>query len=172
MWREYLIAVRDRVRSQRSYDYKTCELMFDGKPPPRCGEVFVSVCQASRSSSSDLALVEDSELLIVLTIRAERVPFDRWGTDLMNKATTGFNPRIDALRALCHMDYTAMNTANTALGGLVNGWVSPLMYVGEGRPTVQGPDWFHAEPSAPEVGVSMELRFGKSERIQIIEMQS
>lgn len=166
----YLIAMRDGIRSRLNrYTYKNCALTFDHKPHPRCGEVFVSVHSGSRNSMSDLALYEEIEICITLTMRWGQVPFDRLGDDLLCKEGTGMFDRLDELRAFAHLSYDVMNSCNAKLGPNVNGFITPVRYLGESPPTTVGPDHFHASPESTECGTMVTLRFGKPEQIQVIE---
>lgn len=163
-----LLAVRDELWEQFGWTQKECQVAFNGQPPPRAGKVFVAVHRGPRQSVSDLSLEEDYTVYVTVTARVNE-PYDRIGTDLMEKATEGVDDLCDRIRALLHMKDTVLDRANEALGVTVNGFCEPLMFLGDEEPQLVGGAWFHADPAATEIGVAVRLRFGKAKRIQYCE---
>ena len=66
-----LFAVRDAVRAQ-SFGYGSadlCEIMDDGHPPERCGNLFVAVHEGQSSSRARRNLDEYFAFAVTLTMR-------------------------------------------------------------------------------------------------------
>ena len=79
-----LYAVRDNIRSAGfNYGKAECEIMEDGRPPPRAGNVFVSVHGGNSSSLRDNQLYEEFGFFITLTMRTGGVSIDRVGDQLI-----------------------------------------------------------------------------------------
>lgn len=167
---DLLNAVRDRIRSVLSYTNFECDVQPDGAPDPVSGQVYVSVHAGAIRNDDMESMDEYYEVLVTLTMKVGYLPVDAFGPQVITKATTGLYARAAAIRKTCHMDYTAMTAANTALGGSVNGFVEPLSYRGMGRPEVKGPAWFSAEDeNDPPAGLALEIRFDGARRKQTLE---
>ncbi len=167
---DLLTAVRNRIRSVLSYAAFECDVQPDGSPEPASGQVYVSVHPGSVRNDDMESLDETFEVLVTITLKVGYLPVDAFGPQVILKASTGLYARAEAIRKTCHMDYTAMTAANTALGGSVNGFIEPLSYRGMGRPEVKGPAWFNAEDDPdPPAGLALELRFDGARRKQTLE---
>ena len=180
-----LVAVTDRVRRQLGYTAEQCAVRPDGAPDPASGEVFVAVHPLGFRNTDDGAhrLDEEVEVGVTLTMRSGWLPVDRFGPELVAKDNTGLYARAEAIRALCHMDYTAINNANTAIGAGENGFVEPLKFRSCSAVRPQLPVWFSAEGTSlnerqvkshvdATCGMSVELTFGGARRVQTLEEQS
>jgi hypothetical protein len=184
MKRAIKTAVRDSIRSQSwGYDYAICELMEDGKPPSRCGQLFVAVHDGGRSSDQQNSLDERYAVIVTVTMRSSYIAKDRIGLNLIDEkqigTKLGFDDVVDRIRALQHMNYNVMNAANTIIlasvspGTDVYGFAEPLMYQGEdGPPRSVGADWFNAEPESLETGIVQGLKFGNARRLQRTAIQT
>lgn len=160
--------------------------MDDGRPPPRCGGVFVAVHGglARPGDANDRNLFELFGFSVTLTMRVT-VPLDRVGDQQIasNVALVplgqrqGFNARVERLRAFLHMNWkiTVMlgqqpPSANDNLAawstGTVYGFVEPARYRPSEAPRLVGGEWFAAEPDAEDVGIVEELRFDGAKRLQ------
>jgi hypothetical protein len=155
--------------------------MDDGKPPPRCGNLFVAVHEGIVRSTMDNALDERYGFSLTLTMRVS-VPLDRVGDQqlasrLARKAGPGqpsFNARLEQLRAWGHVNWTVcLTNANANLvdwsppGTIhVYGFVEPARYRSMEKPVLVGPDWFGAAPESGQVGLKSELRFDDARRMQ------
>lgn len=119
-------------------------------------------------------LDEVYEVGVTVTVRAAKMPTDKHGTRVVALATTGLLARAEAIRALLHMDYTTINTANTTIGAGENGFVEPLKFRSVSAPQRKGPDWFSAEgqTSLAALGWAVEMTFAGVRRVQVIEEQS
>ncbi len=176
-----LYAVRDAIRgAQYGYDHKTCEVMADGHPPPRCGDWFAAVHQGASTSDSDNCLMEYFAFALTLTARVV-ISLDRVGDRLLAKQLareTGFNARAEQLRAFLHMNWGVLQDANNNLFAWskattqVNGFCEPARYRGMDVPVLVGGEWFNAEPDAMDVGLKAELRFEDARRLQPIATYS
>ena len=186
-----LYAVRDGIRatSGMNYDAKTCDIVADsdGRPPPVCGNYFAAIHSATSRSDADNQLQEWYDFTITLTMRVT-VPIDRIGDQLMSRniervplaERQGFYAKVERLRARVHMNWgfvvlTGQNppSANDNLvawapdGTTVYGFCEPMRYLGSNAPPVLvGGEWFDAEPESEEVGIKVDLLFGKCRRFQ------
>jgi hypothetical protein len=163
-----LFAVRDAVRGAGfGYGIRECEIMPDGHPQPRCGNVFVSVYQGAYRSTMDNALNEYYGWNLTLTMRVN-VPWDRIGDQLLAQKLArkiGFNARCAVLRGFLHMNWSLLQPANQYLldvnpdATLVYGFSEPARFRSGDVPVLVGGEWFAAEPEATDVGLKAELRF-------------
>lgn len=182
-----LYAVRDSIRAAgMNYDSRSCEVMDDGRPPPRCGNFFVAV-HSGRSSpggANERNLDELFGFSVTLTMRVT-VPLDRLGDQQIARnielvplgQRQGFNHKVEQLRGFLHSNWRITvltgqtpNSANDNLSawatGTVYGFVLPAKYRGEDIPKLVGGEWFAAAPDAKDMGVVTELRFDGARRLQ------
>lgn len=179
-----LYAVRDGIRAAGiGYDFATCEIMEDSKPPPRCGNYFASIHDGMVRSDRDNQLMELYSFAVTLTMRVV-VPMDRIGDQLISRnmireaaRQQGFYAKADQLRALLHMNWNFVvmrnqtpASANDNLAawctGTVYGSCEPMRFLSMEFPKVVGGEWFAAEPEAEESGVKSTLVFGRCKRMQ------
>lgn len=181
-----LYAVRDYVRSTGIYGRVECDIMEDGKPPPRAGNVFVAVHSGKSGGGADNNLDERFGFSVTLTMRVT-IPLDRVGDQLIARnielvplgQRQGFNARVEQLRAMLHMNWRITvltgqippsandNLSVWAVSGTVYGFVEPARYKGQDGPArLVGGDWFAAEPDATDFGIAQELRFDSARRVQ------
>jgi hypothetical protein len=178
-----LYAVRDAIRAAPGYGYdvKTCEIMDDGQPPPRCGDRFAAVHQGTQSNDTLNSLNLYIGFAVTLTRRLSNVPLDRVGDRLLAKQlaeTNGFNAQLDQLLDFLNMNWGILQDANTNLmkrasliptATQVYGFCEPAHFASAEKPSLVGPEWFSAEPTesgAPEMGLKAELRFEGARRMQ------
>lgn len=182
-----LYAVRDGIRSAgMNYDAATCEIMDDGRPPPRCGNYFASVHggKSRPGNANERNLYELFDFSVTLTVRIT-VPLDRVGDQQIARNIErvplgyrqGFNAKVEQLRAYLHMNWAITvlqgqtpNSANDNLGqwltGTVYGFCEPAKYQGADAPRLEGGAWFSAEPDNEDMGIVSELRFTGAKRFQ------
>lgn len=180
-----LFSARNAVRAQGwGYDYKNCNIMNDGHPDPRCGDIFVSIHQLATSSDSDNCLMEYFNFAVTLTQRVV-VPLDRVGDAVLANelarqpgpnGSLSFNARVEQLRAFLHMAWGILQDANTFIANLfptgttVYGFCEPARYRGAELPHLVGGEWFAAEPDAESVGLVSQLSFEGARRMQPIAL--
>lgn len=181
-----LFSVRDNIRAAGfGYGVPQCDVMDDGHPPPRCGDLFVAVHPGSVRSQARRNLDERYGFNITLTMRVVG-PLDRVGDTLMasklartsGKNQPSFMARMDQLRGFLHMNWTIGVVQGTtppsandnilawAYGGTTYGFVEPAGYVGCDRPELVGGEWFTSTPDANDIGLKCELRFDGARRMQ------
>ena len=175
-----------------NYGTAECEIMDDGRPPPRAGNWFVAIHggKAKPGSANDNNLYEVYDFLITLTGRVI-VPLDRVGDQMIARNLAlksvsdvplaqrqGFNAKVEQLRAFLHMNWRITvaqgqtpNSANDnllawATGTTVYGFVEPARYQGPEVPTLVGGEWMGAEPDAEDFAIKAELRFSGAKRFQ------
>jgi hypothetical protein len=163
--------------------------MDDGKPPPRAGDVFVSVHggRARPGEANSRNLYELYDFLVTLTMRVT-IPLDRVGDQLIarnialvTQATRmGFNARVEQLRGLLHMNWEMVvlqqqtpASANDNIvawapdGSTVYGFCEPARWGGaDDVPTLVGAEWMGAEPESEDFAIKSELRFAGAKRFQ------
>ncbi len=180
-----LFAVRDGIRAAgMNYDEATVEIMDDERPPPRCGEVFVSINGGMARNSADRNLDEYYDFKVTLTMRVI-VPLDRAGDQMMARNISrvplgqrqGFYARLEQLRNFLHKNWriTVMQnqtppSANDNLAawstGTVYGFVEPMRYQSYEQPVLKGGEWFSADPEDESVGMKSTLQFVRCRRLQ------
>lgn len=181
-----LFAVRDGIRAAgMNYDHASCELMDDGRPPPRCGNYFLAIHDGMMRSTADNQLNELYDFVLTLTMRVT-VPLDRVGDQQIARNIArvplgerqGFYARCDRLRAYLHMNWGRVvlmsqtppsandNLQAWATGNEVYGFCEPMRFLQMESPKLVGGEWFGADPDAEEVGIKAELRFGNARRMQ------
>jgi hypothetical protein len=180
-----LYAVRDGIRKAgMNYDAATCEIMDDGRPPPRCGNFFAAIHDGMTRSDADNQLNELYDFAVTLTMRLV-VPLDRVGDQQMARniirvplgERQGFYAKADRLRGFLHMNWAVTvlqsqtpNSANDNLAawatGTVYGFVEPMRFQSMESPKLVGGEWFGAEPGMTDVGMKSTLTFGKCRRFQ------
>lgn len=183
-----LYAVRDGIRGAgMNYDPATCEIMDDGRPPPRCGNFFVSVHggRSGPGKDNERNLYELFAFTVTLTMRVV-VPLDRLGDQQIARNIAlvplgirqGFNHKVEQLRAYLHMNWQITvlmgqtpNSANDNLiawgsGTEVYGFVEPARYRGREEPRLVGGEWFSSTPDTEDMGVVAALRFEDAKRFQ------
>ena len=183
-----LYSVRDTIRAANiGYGHAECEIMEDGKPPPRCGNWFAAVHDGTSRSTADNQLFELYDFSVTLTARLGRVSVDRVGDQLIARNLVraplgnreGFNARVEQLRALLHMNWNMVvvtgrtpASANDNLAawatGTVYGFCEPARYRGVPRVTETPSDWFGDDPDMESLGIKAELRFVNAKRFQPI----
>lgn len=186
-----LYAVRDGIRAANiGYGTAECELMDDGRPPPRCGNVFAAVHGGRARSTSDNTLNELYEFAVTLTMRVV-VPLDRVGTQqiarnvvLETARRQGFDAKLEQLRGLLHMNWGLVvltgqvpnsandNLATWATGREVYGFSEPMRYRGYDMAKLVSGEWFGADPEADDIGVASEMHFDGARRFQPVTSQS
>lgn len=187
-----LYSVRDGIRSAGfNYGAAECEIMADGHPPPRCGNVFVAVHggRSSPGKDNERNLYELFGFSITLTMRVT-VPLDRVGDQQIAKnlrlvpinQTQGFNVKLEQLRAYLHSNWKITvlqnqipNSANDNIVawtlGTSYGFVEPAKWKGQDTPRLVGSEWFEAtsqngEETEDSIGIVSEMRFDGAKRMQ------
>lgn len=166
-----LYAVRDGIRAAgMNYGTAECEIVDNGQPPPRCGNVFVAIHggKTRPGKANDNNLFELYDFMVTLTMRVT-IPLDRVGDQLIARnipltinnvpaaQRQGFDAKIEQLRAYLHMNWAITvlrgrtpNSANDNLAawatGTVYGFAEPARYHGAEVPILQGGEWIGVEP--------------------------
>lgn len=177
-----LFAVRDGIRSAGfGYGVEQCEIMDDGMPPARAGNIFVAVHEGPSRNTSVRNLDERFAWSLTLTMRVTGIPIDRIGDQGLasklartaGKGQPSFNARMEQLRAWGHMNWQVMASANTNLANwappgttTVYGFVEPAKYAGAEKPVLVTGEWLSAMPEAGDVALKAELRFDGARRMQ------
>lgn len=181
-----LFAVRDGIRAQSfGYGVPEVDIMDDGHPPERVGNIFVAIHEGQSRSTARRNLDEYFAFAITLTMRVS-VPVDRIGNTLLasklartsGKGQPSFNARMEQLRAFLHMNWrmTVMpnqtppsandNLCAWSARATEYGFIEPAGYIGRDKPTLVGGEWFGATPEASDVGLICEMRFDGARRMQ------
>lgn len=169
-----------------NYDQATCQIMDDGRPPPRAGNVFVAIHggKSRAGSANDNNLYELFDFLVTLTMRII-IPLDRVGDQLIARnlpltindvpaaQRQGFNAKIEQLRAYLHMNWQITvlqgqtpNSANDNLAAwttttTVYGFVEPMRYNGAEIPVMQGGEWMGVDPEYERYSGKKNAREGE-----------
>lgn len=183
MWDPILYAWRDGIRNAGfGYDQTSCDIMPTGEPPPRCGNVFVSVHEGAVRSSAVNSLDERFDPCVTLTMRVT-IPLDRVGNALlasklarqaMPQGQPSFNARVQLLKVFLHMNWGLLGDANTNLanfltdGNPVYGFCEPAHFASAEIPVLVGGEWFSGNPESTDVGLKSEIRFEDCRRMQPI----
>lgn len=173
-----------------NYGITECEIMDDGKPPPRTGGTFVSIHSGVTrpGDANQRNLYELYDFSATLTMRLV-VPLDRVGDQQIARnlarvplgVRQGFNSKVEQLRAYLHSNWQITvltgqipNSANDNLAawstGIVYGFVEPARYQGSEIVSLVGDEWFGDDPggvnSEPFTGIKAELKFAGAKRFQ------
>jgi hypothetical protein len=180
--RALLLAVRDQLRLAAPDGVglapEECEVRPDGRPPPNVGERFVAVSPSYWRGEDIEGLSEELGCQVTVTVRAARVPDDRFGPYLLVGPTgKSLDELLEAIRAVLHLDRSAdavLNRANAIIGAGANGFVEPLRFREGGRPDEKRQDWFEGReggrvPRDTIVAIVQTLTFGGARRVQTIE---
>ncbi len=187
-----MYAVRDGIRGANiGYGVAECEIMDDGRPPPRCGNFFASVHGGKERSTDDNNLMTYYDFSVTLTMRIV-VSLDRVADQQVYRnlprldsnsvplaERQGFQAKLDQLRRLLHMNWnmvvvpgqtppSANDNIINWLTGTVYGFVEPARYAGAEAPKLVGDEWFGADPSPDGAasGVAAEMSFVGARRLQ------
>lgn len=158
------------------YPESMCGRMFDGEPPARCGNIYVSVWyDGQRGSDMRTCLDEHFGVYVTLSIRFTQ-PWDRI---IIHR--DDMECRANRIRALIHsdsLDFNISRAAGVLAGfdgaGQAVGFREALSFGGFDGIQPVGPDWFHAHPDSQvaQVGIAQRIRFGKSRRVQALATMS
>lgn len=182
-----LYAVRDAIRAAGfNYGKSECEIMDDGRPPPRAGNVFVAVHggRTRPGNANERNLYELYDFSVTLTMRVT-VPLDRVGDQQIARNIAlvpqgqrqGFNAKVEQLRGLLHSNWamtvlqgqipaSANDNLSAWATGTVYGFCEPARYQGAETPTLVGGEWMGAEPDAEDFAIKSELKFAGAKRFQ------
>lgn len=180
-----MYAVRDRIRSaQFNFGYAECEIMDDGRPPPRFGKIFASVHSGKERSTNSNCLMEYYDFTVTLSMRIV-VPLDRVADQQIYRNIArvvigereGFRAKIDQLRRLLHMNWGMVvltsqtpPSANDNLAawssGTIYGFIEPARYTGATAPRLVGGEWFGSDPDVEDNGIVADLTFTGARRMQ------
>lgn len=172
-----IYAVRDQIRP----GYAECEIMDDGRPPPRCGSIFAAIHGGKDRSTDSNNLMEYYDFAVTLTMRVI-APLDRVGDqqiyrNLPRVLQDGFRAKVDSLRRLLHMNWAMVVLPNQSppsandnliawTSGFVYGFIEPARYTGASEPRLVGGEWFNAEEDVDDMGIVSELTFEGARRMQ------
>lgn len=182
-----LYAFRDGIREAGfGYGRAECEIMDDGRPPPRAGNVFVAIHggRVRDGGANDRNLDELHDFSVTLTMRVT-IPLDRVGDQLIARnlelvplaQRQGFNARVEQLRGYLHKNWSRTvligqvpNSANDNLAewatGTVYGFVEPARWQGAEPPALVGAEWMGAEPESEDFAIKSEMRLVGARRMQ------
>lgn len=98
--RSLTLAIRDQLKDSTAngglgLTVQTCEVQFDGRPPPLCGQWFYAVHQNPRTNQLLTGDQSTFGAQVTISARSEQ-PFDRLGTDQV-ELVNGLDDRADAV---------------------------------------------------------------------------
>lgn len=182
-----LYAVRDHIRAAgMNYGKAECEIMSNGQPPERMGNVFVAVHggKSRPGPANSRNLDELFDFSVTITMRVT-ISLDRVGDQLIARNLAlvplgqrqGFNAKVEQLRAFLHMNWAmtvllnqSPPSANDNIAawaeGTVYGFSEPARHQGAELPTLVGGDWMGAEPDSEDFALKSELKFAGARRMQ------
>lgn len=173
-----------------NYGPAEVEIMDDGRPPPRAGNVFVAIHGGKHRPgyANDNNLYEFYDFALTLTMRVT-IPMDRVGDQLIARnlpltlndvplgQRQGFDHKVEQLRSFLHMNWKITvlpnQTPNSANDNLVAwattvnevyGFCEPARYKGEEIPSLQGGEWLGADPDTGEFCVKSMMKFEGAKR--------
>jgi hypothetical protein len=168
------------------YSDSTCRIMVDGKPPPMCGDWWLSIHEGNVQSICTETLDEYYAFNLTLTKRVtvdpyvfgEHVVAVKMARQLAQQTDAnhlGFNARRDQLRAFFHGNESVIARANQylvqwATGEEVYGFCEPPRFQGYSASLMRGAEWLGAVPpsgeGAVEAALVCQIGFGKCRRFQ------
>jgi hypothetical protein len=175
-------AVRNTLRTALSLSAMQCDVTFDGRPIPICGETFVAVWAGDWvGQSEDADLDESIGVYVTLTRRCGYCPEDRYGPEVWLKTAEGMEPVLRSIVRQIHKSDAVRVAANALIQAALpddveeaSGFVTPLLMQRVGRPEPKGPDWFRAEGYSQRAskyanaGCAQTIIFSASRRIQAV----
>lgn len=187
-----IYAVRDTIwNAGINYDQATCDIMDDGRPPPRAGERFVSIHDGAVRSDRDNQLHEWYEFSVTLTIRIAQTSLDNAGTKILHRNINrvplgirqGFWAKVEQLSRLLHMNWSMVclqnQIPNSANDNLLNwakdmgvdeiyGFCEPARFQSAENMKLVGAEWFASDEESDNepIGMKSTIRFGKCRRFQ------
>lgn len=158
---------------------RECGRTYDGRPMPNMGgEWFAAVWHdGSRQAGPNVAtcLEEDHGVYVTVTVRTNRIPFDRWHEHLRDQ----LEYRVNQVRALLGRDTynnRVINAANALAdfrsaghpgGSYRVGFTGLWLWQGDDPIQEVGPEWFHARLDQTDIcGLAQRVKFGGIKRIQ------
>lgn len=169
--RALMLAAKSTLQSLNTWDDTICDVGVGPEPAPVCDDLFVRIHPGewnclTHDEGGDLD--ESYGVAVTISRRLPYAPADREGTEVLLKQTEGLMEVAALVRTQLHFSYAVINTANTTLGGSVNGFVEPLRFRNAQTPAVRSADWFSSE-QAEHCGLSTTLFFGGARRVQTLE---
>lgn len=155
-------AIRAAALGGFTWTTKNSGRMYNGEPPPACGNYWLSVwSDNNRSSKWRTALEEKFEVYVTLTVRAVQ-PWDR-----MVVHRDDLEAKLNRISALIHQDvwtYAISRAANTlaAYDGVsqVVGFREGLKFLRYDPIQEVGAAWFKSQLDDPRTGLAQTARFG------------
>lgn len=168
---------------------ESCKIMPDHRPAPNCGREFIAIYNSHwglKDSNNQYAFHEVYAVTIAVTHRYGDVPFDRLGEaaygmdeDVFVQQYVPLSNRIREIVKIIHPDYVnfraqmdaILKVSVDAVDKSLQDVYDKLWFAGaDPRPTIVGPDHFHAENSskAPS-GLMMKVHFASAGRLNWIE---
>lgn len=176
--RALMLAVKTHLQSEFTWNDDACDVAMDGSPRPVCGEQFVSIWPGTwtiHQQHGDDDLDEEIGVNITVTRRLGFSPQDRWGQEVLTKATTGLEAILRQILATLSVNRWSLLQDANGLIGPHDAFVEPLRFQTAGRPELKGPDWFSAiedfemSVKAANSGVAQTLTLIGSRRLQSLE---
>lgn len=170
-----LEAVAEHLREAFGLTDLGCKVMFDGQPPPMCGQEFIAVHEGEWDiTDDDYDLDETYGVIVTVTRRVGNHPIDKIGSDVLyGSGSKPVNNRCrEIITSLHHNNQYIRLRANDLLNTLTGeGFITPLRIISPGRAEIKNHAWFHAAPpdsgsGAEQIGVARSLSFTGARRIQ------
>lgn len=169
-----LEAVKSQIETSLSLTAdQNCAVRMDGKCPGFSGEFFIAVHPGGITNQEiNAGFDEYYSVLVTVTRRATFAPEDRTATEIFTKAD-GLDDKCRLVMKAIHMNYSLMNSANTAIntraGSTRNGFMQPLRYQSMSAPQEVYGEWFQAASDSREsmyAGLAVTITFGDCRRMQ------
>lgn len=113
-----LRSVASTIITELSTDTNHVKVMPDAYPIPSMGKWFISIYggRFKKIDDNSYCIRGPFEFNLTMTFRANAIPFDRQGTDLTAKATTGTIAIFESAISSIEGNADLVTTVNTALG--------------------------------------------------------
>lgn len=169
-------AIRSHLRAALALTDLECDVEESGQPPATCGQRYIAirVTPIFARDQPENAFAELYQCTITVTVRAQDIPADAHGTEVIHSA-------VNALFKLCRQIAIEIHTNRYAIMALMNElleegsqpFIEPLDWVGNNPdPDPVDPGWFGSDTQDPSfternpAGYKMDLNFGGLYRIQ------
>lgn len=168
-------SVRDAIRTTMKLRNEECRIMPGPKPPPSCGDRFVSIFGLEWAPGDPDIMRGIDEYYgvgVCISMRTAYLQFDDQGEEAYVRVGAGLEALTRRINTIVHQSIPIMQAANSLLGNPTNGIIEPLKWIGsDPNPTEVDDTWFGgvkgAEPTI--AGLTMQTNFGRAHRPQTYE---
>jgi hypothetical protein len=179
MKRVLAVAVRDTLRADLALQDHECNLQPGGRPPPvGWADYYVAVHSGGQQNSARESLDRTFDVQVTVTYRVGKVPVDRRGPSVLQKAEFGLEDLCEKIIRLLHNNHQLRIASNDLISdsglagsntGVNYGIQEALIFLhDDGEAHEVSGEWFHAKSTGETAGLVQVLTFGEARRLESI----